>query len=251
MKRTKEEWKAINDRLLLALRPTQYPVAMKFIRTQAEFDAIPNVTYCENKASVCKTIGMASHFQGSFGLTREHFSGAYCAINNGCMPVDEDWTEGSILYRKPTPWHHEQEDAKKHIGENAKMLPETPYIGLVCSSLSDCDIEEADVISLQLPSQAAFHLLAGYVESDYEKLYFPFSGESNCADTWMYTMKTGKPGISLGCRGDRATGGLEFGEVRVTMTDEQLLKALDGVDTVTKNGIGYPYYPVCLYRNAF
>ena len=45
MKRTKEEWKAINDRLLLALRPTQYPVAMKFIRTQAEFDAIPNVTY--------------------------------------------------------------------------------------------------------------------------------------------------------------------------------------------------------------
>ena len=31
----------------------------------------------------------------------------------------------------------------------------------------------------------------------------------------------------------------------------QVVKALDGVDAVTKNGIGYPYYPVCLYRNAF
>ena len=33
-------------------------------------------------------------------------------------------------------------------------------------------------------------------------------------------MKTGKPGVSLGCRGDRATGALQFGEVRVTMTAE-------------------------------
>ena len=49
-------------------------------------------------------------------------------------------------------------------------------------------------------------------------------------------MKTGKPGVSLGCRGDRATGALQFGEVRVTMTIDALLKALDGMETVEKNG---------------
>ena len=140
---------------------------------------------------------------------------------------------------------------QRNISLKTALLPEVPYIGIACSSLSACDIEEPDVISLQLPTQAAFHLLAGYVENDYEKLYFPFSGESNCADTWMYTMKTGKPGVSLGCRGDRATGALQFGEVRVTMTAEALIKALDGVDTVEKNGIGYPYNPVCLYKNQF
>ena len=49
----------------------------------------------------------------------------------------------------------------------------------------------------------------------------------------MYTMKTGKPGVSLGCRGDRATGALQFvGEVRVTMTIDALLKSLDGMETV-------------------
>lgn len=64
-------------------------------------------------------------------------------------------------------------------------------------------------------------------------------------------MKEGKIGVSLGCRGDRATGALAYGEVRVTMTTEQLLKALDGVDTVTKNGILYPYNPTCLYKDAF
>ena len=251
MKCTREEWKILSDRVMYSLRPTQYPVAMKFAHTQEELDAIPNMNYCQNKASVCKLISMAAYFQETFGLTRDHFSGPYCAINNGCMDVDQDYLDGSILYRKPTPWHHDQEDAKKHIAENRKLLPEVPYIGIACSSLSACDIEEPDVISLQLPTQAAFHLLAGYVENDYEKLYFPFSGESNCADTWMYTMKTGKPGVSLGCRGDRATGALQFGEVRVTMTAEALIKALDGVDTVEKNGIGYPYNPVCLYKNQF
>ena len=203
MKCTKEEWKKLSDRIMYSLRPTQYPVAMKFAHTQDELDAIPAINYCQNKASVCKLISMAAYFQETFGLTRDHFSGPYCAINNGCMAVDQDYLDGSILYREPTPWHHDQEDAKKHIAENRKLLPEVPYIGVACASLSACDIDEPDVISLQLPTQAAFHLLAGYVENDYEKLYFPFSGESNCADTWMYTIKTGKPGVSLGCRGDR------------------------------------------------
>ena len=78
--------------------------------------------------------------------------------------------------------------------------------------------EDPDVICLQLPTQSSFHLLACYVETDWQKLEFPFSGESNCADTWMRTMKDGKIGRSLGCRGDRATGALGYGDVRVTMT---------------------------------
>ena len=126
MKRTKQEWKEINDRIMYGLRPTQFPVAIKFIKTQEEFDAIPDICYCENKASVCKLISMAAYFQETFGLTRDHFSGPYCAINNGCMAIDQDYLDGSILYRKPPPWHHEQEDAKKHIAENVKLLPETP-----------------------------------------------------------------------------------------------------------------------------
>ena len=67
----------------------------------------------------------------------------------------------------------------------------------------------------------------------------------------MRTMKEGKVGLSLGCRGDRATGALAYGDVRVTMTTEQLLKALDGCDTVEKNIILYPNNPTCLYKTAF
>lgn len=196
-------------------------------------------------------VGMAAHFQGTFGLTPDHFSGYYCAMNNGCMELTQEFLDGAILYKQPTPWHHEQADAIKHIKSNLEYIPEKPYAGIVCSSLCNCNIEEPDVICLQLPTQAAFHLLACYVETDWQKLEFPFSGESNCADTWMRTMKDGKIGLSLGCRGDRATGALGYGDVRVTMTTEQLIKALDGCDTVEKNNILYPYNPTCLYKSAF
>ena len=69
MKLTKEQWKQLSDRIFLTLRPTQHPVAMKFIKTPEEFDAIPDIEFCQNKASTCKLIGMAAHFQGTFGLT--------------------------------------------------------------------------------------------------------------------------------------------------------------------------------------
>ena len=136
MKLSKEEWKQLSDRIFLTLRPTQHPVAMKFIKSPEEFDEIPGIEFCQNKASTCKLIGMAAHFQGTFGLTPDHFSGYYCAMNNGCMEVNQEFLDGAILYKQPTPWHHKQEDAIKHIKSNLEVLPETPYAGIVCSSLS-------------------------------------------------------------------------------------------------------------------
>ena len=151
MKLTKEQWKQLSDRIFLTLRPTQHPVAMKFIKTPEEFDAIPDIEFCQNKASTCKLIGMAAHFQGTFGLTPDHFSGYYCAMNNGCMELTQEFLDGAILYKQPTPWHHEQADAIKHIQSNLEYIPEKPYAGIVCSSLCNCNIEEPDVICLQLP----------------------------------------------------------------------------------------------------
>ena len=252
MKMKKSEWKALGERVMLTLRPTQYPVAMKFIKTQEDFDAINNVEYCTGKATGCRVIGMASHFIGTFGVTTEHFSSYSCATNNGCWPeIEQRFLDGGSIYTPPLAWHLEQKDAALHMQENLNVLPKVPYIGLVCSNLLDCEIEEADVLSLQLPSQAAFYLLAGFVEKDWQKLDFTFSGESNCADTWMRTLTLGKIGVSLGCRGDRATGGLGYGELRVTMTTEQLIKALDGIDALTEVGTTYPFYPNCMLRHQW
>lgn len=251
MKLTKEEWKALSDRYELAMRPTQHAVAMKFISTQEEFDQIDGLKYFENPGTGCKAIGMCSFFPMTVGITTEKFMTTYCAANCGCCKRDESWYAGELLSNPPFRWHHSERAAQEHMKALEKTLPEQPYIGIACSTLLCNEIEEPDVIALQLSTQAAFHLLAGLVEDDYQQINFQFSGESNCADTWMYTLKTGKPGLSLGCRGDRATGGLQFGEVRITMTAEDLVKALDGVDTLAEGGIDFPYYPCNMLKDEF
>lgn len=251
MKLTKEEWKALDDRLFLLLRPIQHAVAVKMIGEKEEFDAIPNIQYFQNPGSGCKAIGMSSHFNMTVGIEREKFLTSYCAANCGCEERDQDWYDGVLLSSPPFRWHNDQEDSKKHMQALLKSLPEKPYIGMACSSLGNCDILEPDVISLQLPTASAFHFMAGLIEKDYKQVVFPYSGESNCADTWMYTLKTGKPGLSLGCRGDRALGGLQNGEVRITVLAEDFVKALDGVDMLTQDGIDFPYFASNMLKDEF
>ena len=67
----------------------------------------------------------------------------------------------------------------------------------------------------------------------------------------MKTLKDGKPGLSLGCRGDRATGGLQNGDVRISMTPEDLVRALDGIDALADGGIDYPYYACNMLKDEF
>lgn len=53
-------------------------------------------------------------------------------MNNGCMELTQEFLDGAILYKQPTPWHHEQADAIKHIKSNLEYIPEKPYAGIVC-----------------------------------------------------------------------------------------------------------------------
>lgn len=251
MKMTKAEWKALSDRYELALRPTQHAVAMKFCKTKENAESIPNIKFFQGVGTGCKAIGMSANFHITVGITADKFMSTYCAINCGLLKQDQDWWDGVLLSNPPFMWHHSAETAKKHMQALAPVIPEEPYYAMACSTLDSNDIEEPDVIALQLPSQAAFHLLAGFVANDYEQLHFNYSGESNCADTWMKTLKDGKPGLSLGCRGDRATGGLQNGDVRISMTPEDLVRALDGIDALADGGIDYPYYAYNMLKDEF
>lgn len=251
MKLTKEEWKSLNDRLVMALRPLTMPVAVKLINDEKEFDQFENLQMVKNVSTGCQLIGIATHFHMTIGITPDKFMTTYCGANCGCCERDKDWHEGVLLANPPYPWQGNLEASKAHMQSYLETLPEKPYAGMVCSCLDDNNVLEPDCISVQIVASGAFYLMAGLIESEWQKVWFPFSGESQCVDTWMYTIKTGKPGLSLGCRGDRALGNLSAGDVRITLTVEDFIKAVDGVEALQKRGIDYPYFaPIMLPENV-
>lgn len=236
-------WKEINDRLIAAVRPSASPVALKYVKTEEELAGIPHVKFWSKEGTcVCTTIGVSAYWNVTVALRTEK-TDLYCGKTNGLRKRDEDWFNGVYLNSDPIKWHGLRKDSAKHAELMLPDLPSDDSIAVVTSPIASGDIEDPDAIIFSSDPGAAFHLFAALVEKDTQLIQFPFRGESTCADTWNRTAATGKPGVSLGCRGDRCCGALGSGEVRYSMSTGDLLKALDGVDRLKSDGIYYPYYP--------
>ena len=117
------------------------------------------------------------------------------------------------------------------------MPPE--YIALVASPLA-AERLEPGVCVLYTNSSQAFILLAGYQFEKYEKLEFTFVGESTCSDSWVRTFLTGKPALALPCYADKKFAGLGENDLRLTFTPAGLVRALEGVEGMFRNGLRYP-----------
>ena len=239
----KYDWKAINDRLVAAIRPASSAVSIKFIKEKKELDAIPGLKYWRVEGTgVCKLIGLVAYWNEVLALESEYCD-KYCGCSNGILKRDEWWMNGVPLNSDPIKWHGLQKDSAAHAQAMLPDLPSDDHIAIAAAPMASGAIEEPDAIIISADPGAAFHLFAALVEKDHQTLLFPFRGESTCADTWCRTATTGKPGVSMGCRGDRCQGGLGTSEVRFSMSTKDLLKALDGVDRLKSDGIYYPYYP--------
>lgn len=240
----KYDWPKISQRLNDAIRPSSSPIALKFIKTEEELKQIPNLKYWkEAGAGPCKLIGIVSYWKVTLAITSE-CSDRYCGQTHGLLDREKDWWNAGVhLNTYPTKWHGKQEDSAAHMEAMLPDLPSEGHIALVGSPLSSGDIAEPDAIVISSDPGAAFHILAALVEKDHRALDLIFRGESACADTWCRTYTSGKPGLSLGCRGDRCVGALGTSEVRFSISTEDLLTALDGVDRFKADGIEYPYYP--------
>ena len=239
------DWKNINDRLVAAVRPSSSAIALKYVKTREELEQIPDLKYWREEGTcVCKMIGLASYWNCTFVLESEYCD-EYCGCTNGLLKRTEDkWHAGVYLNSDPIKWHGLQVDSAAHAKAMLPDLPSDDHIAVVTSPIASGTIADPDAIILSTDPGAAFHLFAALVEKDHQTINFPFRGESTCADTWNHTCVTGKPGMSLGCRGDRCVGALGTSEVRYSISTEDLLKALDGVDRLKSDGIEYPYYPM-------
>lgn len=232
-------WAELNERYVSLVKPQHYAVAVKFIHSEEELKAIPNVHPFTSPSFTCRAIGLASYLNYPIAITRDMFKTNYCAAANGLGPKDEDWMAGKAMGTDPTRWFKSLEASAAHTAEMLKVSPDGLY-AIAAAPIHLDAIKEPDVICCQLVPAAAFMVLSGIIEKDYQRFDFPFIGESSCCDTWHYTHKTGKPGISLGCRGDKTQGVLPDNEMRLTVTPDDFAKSLDGMERLRASEINYP-----------
>lgn len=235
----KYDWKQQYDRYVSLVKPEHHAVAIKFMYTKEEYDKVPGLRTFTKPSFTCRAVGLASYLNYPIGITVDQQAFYYCAGANGLGEKTEDWIAGKPMASDPTRWFRTLEASAAHTREMMKTAPDNLY-GIVAAPIQLNAIEEPDVICCQLVPAAVFMMLSGLIENDYHPLQFPFIGESSCCDTWSYTVKTGKPGISFGCRGDKTQGNLPDTEMRLSMTPDDFNKSLEGLERLRDSNISYP-----------
>lgn len=233
------DWQEQNKRYTALVKPQHFAVAVKFIHSKEELDAIPDVHPFTQPGYSCRVIGLASFLNYPVALTRDKQAFYYCAGANGLGEKNEDWLAGVPMASDPTRWFRTLEASKAHTDEMLKTAPDGLY-AFAAAALHLNAIKDPDVIVCQLVPAAVFMMLSGLIENNYHRIDLPFIGESSCCDTWNYTAKTGKPGVSFGCRGDKTQGLLPDIEMRLSMTPDDFEIALQGLERLRDSGINYP-----------
>lgn len=227
-------WNDIVERLTKMLRLSTPPVGMKWIRTEEELRAIPKVRIHEKHLPPCTIVSHAAQFNWTSACKIENIHANYCRGINGMFKPDKKWYSGEMFNQV---WFDNIEASKAH-NKALDCMP-SEYIAMVASPLTAGRIDP-DVCVLYTNSSQAFLLFAGYQFEEYEKLEFSFVGESTCSDSWVRTFLTGKPAMALPCFADSKFAGVSATDLRLTFTPEGLVRALNGVEGLFRNGLRYP-----------
>lgn len=235
------DWEHIVSRLIRYLRIKQTPVGVKYFETKEEIMQVPKVRIPTRHIAPCTTISQAVQFNWTVACLAETIHIDYCRGIHGMVERNEKWHSGKIFDKV---YYEELCNAKAHH-DNLTCLP-SKYAGFVATPLVSGRLAEPDACIIYADSAQAFMLLAGWQYYGYEKLEFTFVGESTCSDSWVSTILTGKPKVSIPSFADRKFGGLKDDELVISMKAADLERAVDGVEQLFKNGLRYPIAPYSL-----
>lgn len=235
------DWENIVNELIRYLRVKQTPVGVKYFETKEDILQVPKVRIPVRHIAPCTTISQAVQFNWTVACLAETIHIDYCRGIHGMVERTEKWHSGKIFDKV---YYNELCDAKAHH-DHLTCLPHK-YAGFVASPLVSGRLEEPDACIIYADSAQTFMLLAGWQYYGYEKLEFTFVGESTCSDSWVSTILTGKPKVSIPSFADRKFGGLKDDELVISMKATDLERAVNGVAQLYKNGLRYPIAPYSL-----
>lgn len=228
-------WPEIVSELTKLVRLNQPPVALKWYKTKEELLAVPKVRLHNKHLPPCTIVSHAVQYNWTSACLFENIHANYCRGIHGMFTRDEKWFSGKIF---ENVWFDNGIAAQAHNAALNCLPPE--YFGLVASPLASNRIPDPDVCVLYVTPAQAFMLLAAYQYHEYEKLEFTFVGESTCSDSWTRTFLTGKPSLALPCYADKKFAGVGECDIRLTFRPKDIIRVLDGLRFLSKNGLRYP-----------
>jgi uncharacterized protein (DUF169 family) len=233
-----EDWPAIVGKLELLLKLRSIPFAMKLFERRAEMEAIEKIRRPQSVHTLDQIVGQASRLGWTVGITSDDLVGAQCRAVVGLGNAkSEDWKSGRHM---TGVWFKTEDDARAHQGA-MHCVPDGRYEALAVAPLASGRLDPPDIALFYATPGAMIYFINGLQWSGYRNFEWGVVGESACADSWGRALTRREPSLSIPCFAERRYGGVLDDEMLMALPPDYLVKAIEGMNALAKNGFRYPF----------
>jgi uncharacterized protein (DUF169 family) len=121
------------------------------------------------------------------------------------------------------------------------IVPKGKYAALAVAPLASGRLNPPDIALFYATPGAMIYFINGLQWTGYKRFDWSVVGESACADSWGRALTTRLPSLSIPCFAERRYGGVLDDEMLMAAPPEYLVKAIEGMKALSKNGFRYPF----------
>jgi uncharacterized protein (DUF169 family) len=233
-----EDWAAIVGKLEALLKLRTIVFAMKLFERRADMEAIARIRRPQAVHTLDQIVGQASRLGWTVGITSEDLVGAQCraVVGLGAAKTD-DWKSGRHM---KDVWFSTEADARAHQSA-MHCVPDGRYEALAVGPLASGKLDPPDIALFYASPGAMMYFINGLQWSGYKRFDWSVVGESACADSWGRALTTRTPSLSIPCFAERRYGGVLDEEMLMATPPEHLVKAIEGMEALSRNGFRYPF----------
>ncbi|TCP23777.1 uncharacterized protein (DUF169 family) [Scopulibacillus darangshiensis] len=233
---TQFNWRELVGDLNKYLRLKTIPIGMKAFSNSKEMETIPKIRRPKRRHLLDQIVAQSARLGWTVGITAENLAMKQCGAIAGLMPQDEDWYSGEAMNGI---WFSTQEDSAAHQ-RALDAVPYGKYEAIAVSPLETGRLEPPDICLIYATPGQMITLINGLQWKGYKKFEWSVAGESSCADSWGKALSTGEPSLSIPCYAERRYGGVLDDELLMAIPPKDLVKGIEGMAHLSKNGLRYP-----------
>jgi uncharacterized protein (DUF169 family) len=233
-----QDWTAVVAELEQRLKLRSLVFAMQLYERREDMEAIARIRRPQHVHTLDQVVGQASRLGWTVGVTAEDLVGAQCraVVGLGAAKTD-DWHSGRHM---AGVWFSTEADAGAHQAAMA-CVPDGRYQALAVGPLGAGKLDAPDIALFYATPGAMIYFINGLQWSGYKRFDWSVVGESACADSWGRALTRREPSLSIPCFAERRYGGVLDDEMLMALPPDDLVKALEGMRALAKNGFRYPF----------
>ncbi len=219
------------------LRLRSHVFGMKLFESRADMEAIAKIRRPQAVHTLDQLVGQCARLGWTLGVTAEDLVGAQCrsVVGLGGAKTPE-WRSGRHM---AGVWFATEHDAGAHQ-RAMHCVPDGRYEALALSPLASGRLDPPDIALFYATPGAMMYFINGLQWSGYKRFDWSVVGESACADSWGRALATREPSLSIPCFAERRYGGVQDDEMLMALPPDLLVKAVEGMQALSRNGLRYP-----------